>query len=705
MSDQERQRTLEQTLTRLLSALRDPEAHELALVAAAGNGKHKLVYTALAKPGAQALFPDGVVWLEGDHPYPWLLTETLSQRCAGLGTGSVHLGTLEWLRTARALVVVSGGGARPSLGEELRRVARPGGSRLLWLRESATPDNAHVIELPPLTEQEALALFREGSGETELTPGQMALVARCSGQPLALQLLAGLERSVGCERLLAELDTDQPLTPEWLLGHAWRVCSASQQRALLWASHFPQFFRLAPALAAGLDVSDWSTLVGRGWCESAGEGRWRLPLSVRRFLHAPELREAAAASFASWAAFLLQELDRGMTIGFDNIAVDASDLASLWAQHLDVRNHRGWGQHTKLINSWARSTSHLLLSHDWHHSVLANLAADPGPLNATEQRHARAQLLFAMAYCQNHLQQPELANDLAVTGLALVADHPTLRSDGLAMKGVSAFHRNRFPEAVAHFREALQSLPPDDDKPLRSANLLADIAQTRLMLGELDGAESALRQAIALTQRSRRIGSALPNINALGLLLIALERIDEALEVLQDGVQQSRRLRNRDSLPYLLHSLALAQLEARRPIHAYQHATEAYGQLNPRMHNQVAPLLATTLTRTMAQAPGMNLTARDVRKLLSRCWPIGGGVAWYASLAVIDYLAFEAGRPDAAGELVLLLASFPHEGHLNTIIRRTLTRLQPEGTAIRDAVGLPEMWTAIGRVAPELVAS
>jgi tetratricopeptide (TPR) repeat protein len=699
--------TREETLAHLLSALRDPEASEVALVAPAGSGKHSLVRSVLTQPVTQPLFPDGVVWFEGDHPHPWLLNDTLNQRCAALHPRSVREGSLQWLRSARALVVVSVGAAQPSVADELRSLANPRSSRILWLRERATPQDSRVIALPPLTESEALELFREGSAVSELTPSLTALVTNCAGSPLSLRLLAGLARMLGSERLPSELGAIQPLTPASLLGHAWRACTPSEQQALLWASHFPQFFRGALALAAGFEVSDWSALAARGWCESTGEGQWRLPASVRQFLSAPEQHQAATASFAAWSAFLHQELERGMTVGFDNIAVGAGDLAGLWAYSLKQRTPDVWRHHSNLVNQWARSTRNLLLSHDWHQAVLANLDADPNraSLATSEQHRSRAQLMFAIAFSLNHLQQLEAANDLAEAGLAHVDGDPILRSEGLTMKAASAFHRNRFAEAIALFREALASLPPDDDNPLRGANLLADIAQARLMQGELDGAETALREAIALKQRSRRAGLALPNVNALGLLLIALERIDEALEVLHDGVQQGRRLRNRNVLPYLLHSLALAELEARHPERAYRLAAEAYSRLDSRLHEQVTPLLQTTLCRTMAQAPGVNLAASDVRTLLARCWPLAGGVAWYASLAVIDYLAFEVGRGEAAGELAQLLAAAAHEGHLNTIIRRTLARLQPAGPPPTQPPSLADMRSVIARLAPELITA
>lgn len=692
----------------LLAALRNPDATEVVIVGVPGSGRQSLVRQALEQPSIGDLFPDGVLCAEGHTPHPWLMGCAFSEKFSSLPhTLSVAAGAVAWLQRSRALVIIVDGALHPSLPQQLRGVASPQGSKLVWLEEDPTllPGALAITPRHP-TEAQTMARWQQISGVTDPSPAVRELLGRSDGQMLSLRLLAGLLRDHDASHLSAQLPAaPEPLALTALLRLALGARSAAEQRALQRASLFPAGFQeRAAVITTGLEMAQWRALAAFGWCHRTTDARWQLPAVVRRFVQRVLTTDEPAADFDAWLAYVEQELERGLTIGFDHIEVGARELATLWSESLRRRDYPGWVRRSGLLNHWARSTNHVLLMHDWHTVMLAQLQREPLALPAVEQRHTRAKLLFAISFTLCNLQHLEDAERSAHEGLALVTDHPQLRSDGLAMVASSIFHQDRFAEAIDTYREALAALAIGHEDPLRAANLLADLAQARLMIGDLDDAESALRQAIALKQRARRGGLALANINALGLLLIALERLDEAFEVLHDGVQQGRRLRSRAFLPYLLHSLALVLLETGQPQEAYRLATEAFGNLDPRLHGQVTPLLETTLTRTMAQSPGVNLTTHELRALLTHCRALGGGVAWYASLAAIDYLDHQAGRHAAACELAQLLAAAPHEGHLNTIIRRTLRRLGVDSTDTPPAPSLDELWHAMARLTPELVA-
>jgi tetratricopeptide (TPR) repeat protein len=688
-----------QALRRLMAALREPTEADIVVVGDGGSGKQHLLMEALAQPKIATLYPDGVFWLDGDRPQPWLTDDAIARRGGTQEFSGVAADSRAWLQQAHALLVVRHGRAHPTLRAELHAL-HPSRGRVVWLEEAPPSGAAVVITIGRLNGAEMSGLWAELGGREPIDSGTRAHLRATDGHPLSLRLLAGLLRDG--DLTPADAPADAPLTPQFLLELAWRRCTPVEQRALLHARALPSGFRDGASLAVtGLASEAWASLAARGWCERLGPARWRLPRTIRRFLL--QYSDLATPSpSAGWEGFLDRELERGLYAGFDHLDVRARDIATLWERCLQAGDVDGWLLRLGLLNDWARSTNNLRLSYDWNRALLQHI--EGRATRPTEgAREAAGRLRFAMGFALTHLQRLALGAALVHQGLELVGDNLNLRAEGLALLASNHFFADRFHEALGALREALVLDQQIDADPMQVANHLADMAQVRLMVGELDGAESDLRRAIALKQRLRRVGPALANINALGLLLIALERVDEALGVLHDGVQQGRRLRNRTVLPYLLHSLALALLESGQAEAAYRLTTEAFHTLDARVHDQVSPLLQTTLLRTMAQSPGSNLAATDVRKLLTRAQQLGGGAAWYANLAAIDYLAGVAQRREDACAMARLLAAVPHEGHLNSIIRRTLHRLAPGTAPEAVAPTLPEVWAALAQRAPELV--
>jgi len=691
----------EHRLRTLMSALHDPQQRELLLVGAPAS-THELIELAIAQPRFASRYPDGVLWLDGERPHPWLTDARVAQRCTTPHRCSVAEGALTWLCSARALVVVNDGVAHPTLAAQLRSVIGATESRVLWL-EAEAPAGAEVtLTLASARGAQLLADFERLSGGGVTSEETQRLLHRTAGDPLSLRLIAGLLRHPATAPFQEQLQRDTSLTPSALVTLAWEACTPAEQRALARASQLPGSFGDDAVVAAtGLDGAHWRELAGRGWCGYDREQRWRFPRLVRQLLQA--LHPSPIVDHAEWGEYVEQQLKHGQVVGFDNIDTGAHEIALVWEQSLRDGDAQRWIHCADLLKHWARGTNNFRLLHDWTELLLERLEGAQSEPPSREHRHTWAQLRFAMAATLNDLQHLKEANEVARAGLALVADEPALRSEGLRMQASSYFHRNRFQESLALLRESLEAAQLSGANPVLVANLLADLAQSRLMIGELDGAESAFRQAIILKQQARQTGLALPNINALGLLLIALERFDEARAVLQDGVQQGRRLRNRTILPYLLHSLALVHLEVGEFERAYHLTTEAFQALETSVHAQIAPLLQSTLLRTMAQSVGVNMALYDLQELLGHARQHGDGVAWYASLAVIDYLAGVAQRPADALALARLVAAAPHEGHLNSIIRRTLARLAPDTPPAAAAPTLSELWEALATHAPELL--
>jgi tetratricopeptide (TPR) repeat protein len=156
--------------------------------------------------------------------------------------------------------------------------------------------------------------------------------------------------------------------------------------------------------------------------------------------------------------------------------------------------------------------------------------------------------------------------------------------------------RGEWALAEAHFRAALETLPPDERA--EHARVIADLSLTRHDAGDPTGAAELARQALALATESgdrRALGQAQ---NMLGLLATAVGRIDDAFQHLRAGRDLAEQIGDLAGRVAALNNLALAHRARGELEPALELATTALGLCTEQgdrhreaaLHNNLADL-------------------------------------------------------------------------------------------------------------------
>ena len=218
------------------------------------------------------------------------------------------------------------------------------------------------------------------------------------------------------------------------------------------------------------------------------------------------------------------------------------------------------------------------------------------------------------------------------------------------------------------------------------------------MAGHAEGAEQPLRQAIARRRASGDEHNALLDENALGLLLIALERHEEAVAVLSAAARRAQHLRDGLAQPFVWHALAVALLAHGRPSQAYEAALEATRVSTTTLHGDTNLLLGVTLARITIASLRENVDPADVMPQLQVAL-CDDGAAWYAALALAEYRQDCLGDHTSAARLWELLQHAPLEAHVAALVRaRTCGPSQVRGTGAPQHTDLETLRRLVARV-------
>jgi tetratricopeptide (TPR) repeat protein len=137
------------------------------------------------------------------------------------------------------------------------------------------------------------------------------------------------------------------------------------------------------------------------------------------------------------------------------------------------------------------------------------------------------------------------------------ADAPAANLPGIEHRlGRLRHRRGEWALAEAHFRAALETLPPD--QPAEHARVTADLSLTRHDAGDTAGATELARQALAFATESgdqRALGQA---HNMLGVLATADGRIGDAFQHLRTGRALAEQIGDLPGRVAALNNLALA---------------------------------------------------------------------------------------------------------------------------------------------------
>jgi tetratricopeptide (TPR) repeat protein len=427
-------------------------------------------------------------------------------------------------------------------------------------------------------------------------------------------------------------------------------------------------FTTATARAVtGDDGLDLSALVAEGFLERRGEGRWTVSRRTRARLlaHAPAaLLEAARRA---WEATLLVDWPPRPDT---NTTVEAtlSEAGALWRDWYTSGRVDEWAALSPSWSRWARRFGEQARVRAWHELMLGRTGS--GPVEA------RARLAFALSRSESDLGRFEGATRWAEQGMALLPPDHILRVNGYQQIGSAAWARSDITSALAFAEEGVAFCERHGVSPAKSAPLLSDLAFYRLLAGRPENAEAPLRAAIAVKRAAGGATSVVFDLNVLAMLLLALDRPAEAIDVAREGLDACSRESNADAPPYLLHVLSMTLLELGRVQEAYDALVHAFERLSPSIHDSSRPLLDITRTRiAMRSAGGSGATAADALATVERAMPDGEKVHLYAGLLLADALERELADHDAAAALLERLGRLEGEGHVHALIRSARARV------------------------------
>jgi tetratricopeptide (TPR) repeat protein len=142
------------------------------------------------------------------------------------------------------------------------------------------------------------------------------------------------------------------------------------------------------------------------------------------------------------------------------------------------------------------------------------------------------------------------------------------------MRGIIALHTRRFEESAQYFTTALEAFRADDSRYGEAATL-SNLSRAQLELGDTEAALDTSRQVVEIY---RDLGAGFRPANglyALGIVLTATGRLDEALERLTEALRIFREARQQFWEGMTLFRLAKVRLSAGQWRQSASHAEQA----------------------------------------------------------------------------------------------------------------------------------
>jgi tetratricopeptide (TPR) repeat protein len=705
----------DEEVTELERRLLAADDRPLVLAGAAGVGKRALLQRVLAGAAVVRRFPDGVVWPHADlRSTPELFwCRTLSRARVAWADERDEPCRFEaeaHFARARSVLVIAGGRGDQGLVDDATRFAASGRSRVVWILDGAAPEGHAGVHrlggLPPVaTPGGAVALLRAlWLGGPLRDVDAVDLATDVGGNPLALALLAGASRRLDGPALRHRVRgsaASGPLDVDAVVGLALSLLDDSVARSLAALALFDGSFA-APMAAAVADVprDRLEAWAAQGWVVATVGGRWIVPPAIRDALARRLLPADAARVRTRYEAQVTSQLRAALQVGFDGLNLGTDDLHGYVARLLAEGRFADLGASSRLLRVWASSTAAVETGRRWfRHAARCAAAAGADAVDV-------ARFELALARCDIDLDRPDAAIDVVGRARVRLPEGHPVHALALNQLASAAFAARRYADAANTFQSALDlALATGADAEFVAA-ILGNLGQSWSLAGRLPEAEDALRRSIARKKEARTLFTALPELNALGLLLLAAERDDEAVALLQDALRIVGPEGDRQMRVFTLHSLAVALLEQGEATQAYEAIVAAFEALVPEMHREVDPLARLTWLRASLRASPEAVEGTSAAEVVQAGLAAGGTTGWYAALAVAELLAFRRDDVGAAREVLGWIRAAPVEAHIATIVRRAWRRLggasAADGSDHGAAADHEALAALLRRVAPDL---
>jgi predicted ATPase/DNA-binding SARP family transcriptional activator len=464
----------------------------------------------------------------------------------------------------------------------------------------------HGLSLPDGSsdprDAEAVQLFLETAARHDAEAAGAApiddVVRLCrtvDGMPLALVLAAGWVGTLGVDELIDELrrdlgvlSTSRPDVPE-----RQRSLVAVFESSLARLSDGPRrvfprlgafagsFDRQAASAVAGAEPGDLRELVARSVLGSAGTGRFRLhellrQEAVRRLARDPEAlaatRAAHARYYAAWLAAVEPELlGRTPAATLTQLDLERDNVVAAFRTAVSARDLETVERMATGLETYFVQRTHYGAGATLFEEAAAALGEDAAVARTTGAVWVRAGWLeFRRGRFDDAQALADRASRLLQGG---GRPEPRIACERLwgALKGT----RGDFGGAWDHLDGAV-AMARAAGLPAQVAIALNDLAIDEKQLGLYRQAEAHYREALVINRERGSAFHEARNLNNLGQLLLADDRIDEATSVLEEGLTLARRAAAQQVVPHILGGLAKAALARGESARARATADEAW---------------------------------------------------------------------------------------------------------------------------------
>ncbi len=481
-------------------------------------------------------------------------------------------------------------------------------------RQRLRLDNESVVEMEPLTHDEAIELFADRASawiSLRLDTDQYNLVSdiitRLDGNPLAIELAASrlhvmtLEELL--ERLTQRLDVLQQHHPSQAQHHvtfrdtldwSWNLLERDEQEALAQCSVFengftlqaaeqvvrPQSWPTGPSILNIISALRDQSLL-RLHPESAGRSLRFTMYNMLRNYAAEKLVEMGqfeaatqrhAAFFLEWGGEQKESLDReDGALAYSEMLLEVDNIRAVYHRYIRI------DPNTAL-------QAHLLL-----YPTLRTLGGTEDYLNQLHyalkvggvlHNKVRLEALQIQAECMKRLGQVDKAQTTLESALAMAYAHNNPISKGQLLNRLGNFYQSQghFEQAETMHREALVLSRQHDDIQTTSVTL-SHLGNVFRLRGRLEESERLYREALQIHRNQKDLRGEGIVQSQLGNLFRSQGRIDEAIESYEKALTLQRELGDRRGESITLGNLGQVKQkqgwlqDAER---AYQQAMEVY---------------------------------------------------------------------------------------------------------------------------------
>ncbi|MGZ6536594.1 MAG: ATP-binding protein [Actinomycetota bacterium] len=544
----------------------------LTLTGPGGIGKSRLALQCAAEVSPE--YPDGVWWIGlGALRDPQLVA---GEAARAIGSND---GLLDYVGSRRMLIVFDNFEhvceAAPLLSELL--AISPNIAIMTTSREQLHLSAEHEYAVPPLTDDEAVLLFRQRAASTASEQAARAICARLDRLPLAIELAAARTKALSVEQILERLDKGLPLltggprdaperqrTLRATIGWSYGLLSTAEQDLFARLAVFQRGSTLEAAESVcDADIDRLQSLIDKSLLRRVED----------RFVMLETIREYAVERFEA-----LPDCDsvcRRHLAFFLSLAEDAyADLIrgrkeKYWLERLDP-DHDNFRTALSVARAYGDGETELRLaialapfwtyrSHltEGRKRLTEALSLYPG---ADDPQRSKALLSCAkMAWKQKDLQDARACAEEAAVLFRAAGDELGL-ANTFNNLGVVTYLEGDVDGARRLYDESIRLLTGPESDLLR-IDVIHNIALNEFDEGHYEEARTLLEKELAddLQRGSeRRLANTLCD---LGYVAIAQHRDAEARELLTESLRRVWQLRWKENIYYCL--TGLAALDAR----------------------------------------------------------------------------------------------------------------------------------------------